>query len=240
MKEVSDGYNGKKMIKDPNEVNIIIAILVFIGVIIILVSFVFGFFLSRRIGKPISELTEAAKELEKGNFKTRVDIHSGDELEELGKAFNKTIETKTLTYVADGMQKTFSVWERIGFLFYDSINGLLQERDVDYFHIAQTSKITFASPPPEGSTVMISYYAGRNSVFIDSYGKPLFLENEIFVYDGSTLTFTVQNKIDSVIHIDINGLVDEEGSGFAISGDKDITLLGTPTIGSKIGVCYIH
>ena len=156
------------------------------------------------------------------------------------KFFNKSIETKTVTFIADGMQTTFSVGESIGFLFYVSINGLLQERDVDYFHIAQTSKITFASPPPEGSTVMISYYPGRNSVFIDSYGKPLFLENEIFVYDGSTLTFTVQNKIDSVIHIDINGLVDEEGTGFAVSGDKDITLLGTPTIGSKIGVCYIH
>ena len=92
---------------------------------------------------------------------------------------NKSIETKTVTFIADGMQTTFSVGESIGFLFYVSINGLLQERDVDYYHIAQTSKITFSSPPPEGSTIMISYYPGRNSVFIDSYGKPLFLENAL-------------------------------------------------------------
>jgi hypothetical protein len=87
---------------------------------------------------------------------------------------------------------------------------------------------------------MISYYAGRNSVFIDSYGKPLFLESEVFVYDGSTLTFTVANKIDSIIHIDINGLVAEEGAGYNITADKDITLTGAPVVGSKVTVTYVH
>jgi hypothetical protein len=154
--------------------------------------------------------------------------------------YNKTIETTTVKFIADGMQTTFSTGESIGFLFYVSINGLLQERDVDFFHIAGTSKITFSSPPSEGSEVMISYYAGRNSVFIDSYGKPLFLESEVFTYDGSTLTFEVNNKIDSIIHIDINGLVDEEGAGYNITSDKEITLTGAPVIGSKITVTYVH
>jgi hypothetical protein len=156
------------------------------------------------------------------------------------KFFNKSIETTTAKFVADGMQTTFSVGESIGFLFSVALNGLIQERDVDYFHIAGTSKITFSEPPPEGWEVTVSYYAGRNSVFIDSYGKPLFLDSENFVYDGSSLVFTVANKIDSVINVNINGLIDEEGDGFAVSGDKEITLLSAPLVGSNIGITYIH
>ena len=156
------------------------------------------------------------------------------------KFFNKSIETTTAKFVADGMQTTFSVGESIGFLFSVAINGLVQEPDVDYFHIAGTSKVTFAEPPNENFEITISYYAGRNSVFVDSYGKPLFLQSENFIYDGSSLVFTVQNKIDSVINVNINGLIDEEGDGFAISGDKEITLLSAPLVGSNIGITYIH
>lgn len=156
------------------------------------------------------------------------------------KFFNKSIETTTAKFIADGMQTTFSVGESIGFLFSVAINGLVQEPEVDYFHIAGTSKVTFAEPPNENFEITISYYAGRNSVFIDSYGKPLFLQSENFVYDGSSLTFTVQNKIDSVINVNVNGLIDEEGEGFAVSGDKDITLLFSPVIGSNIGITYIN
>mgnify|MGYP006162656733 FL=1 len=92
----------------------------------------------------------------------------------------------------------------------------------------------------ENFEITISYYAGRNSVFIDSYGKPLFLQSENFIYDGSSLVFTVQNKIDSVINVNVNGLIDEEGEGFAISGDKEITLLFEPVVGSNIGITYIN
>ncbi|PIN87177.1 hypothetical protein COV19_00810 [Candidatus Woesearchaeota archaeon CG10_big_fil_rev_8_21_14_0_10_44_13] len=48
---------------------------------------------SGSISKPILELTNASKELEKGNFKARVDIRTGDELGELGNTFNKTAST---------------------------------------------------------------------------------------------------------------------------------------------------
>jgi hypothetical protein len=121
-----------------------------------------------------------------------------------------------------------------------TINGLLQQKDVDFYHIAYTSKITFVVPPPEGSNIVITYYKGRNSVIIDNYGKLIQVSTEYFLYDGSSLTFTTANAINSVVTLDINGLVEEEGSGFDISGIQTITLLGTPVIGSTIGVTYLY
>jgi hypothetical protein len=156
------------------------------------------------------------------------------------KYINKRIDITVATFIADGMQTAFSVGESISMLFNVAINGLLQERDVDFFHIAGTSKITFASPPPEGSTVTITYFKGRNSVFIDSFGKTLQVTTEYFVFDGSSLFFTLLNSIDSIVSLDINGLIEEEGQGFDVSGASQIKLNFSPTLGSKIGVTYVY
>lgn len=156
------------------------------------------------------------------------------------KYINKSIYITSVSFTADGLQTSFSVGETIGILFNVSINGLVQERDVDYFHIVTTSKITFSEPPPEGSTITITYYKGRNSVIIDTFGRPIQVSTEYFTYNGSTLSFQLINFIDSVVSVDINGLIEEEGAGFEITGQKEITLQGAPTIGSKIGVTYLY
>lgn len=49
-----------------------------------------GYLVSRSISKPLKQLYHATKEIEKGNYNIRLDIKTGDELEELGKAFNHT------------------------------------------------------------------------------------------------------------------------------------------------------
>lgn len=156
------------------------------------------------------------------------------------KYINKRIDITVGTFVADGMQTAFSVGESISMLFNVAINGLLQERDVEFFHIAGTSKITFTSPPPEGSAITITYFKGRNSVFIDSFGKTLQVTTEYFEYDGSSLFFPLLNSIDSVVSLDINGLIEEEGQGFDISGASQIKLNFSPTLGSKIGITYVY
>jgi hypothetical protein len=156
------------------------------------------------------------------------------------KYINKLIDITIVSLPADGLQTQFSVGESIGTLFNVSINGLVQERDVDYFHVAFTSKITFAEAPLEGSVITITYYKGRNSVIIDTYGSVLQVSTEYFPYDGSTLSFTLMNSINSIVSIDINGLLQEEGVGFNVSGSQQITLGGAPVIGSRIGVTYIY
>jgi hypothetical protein len=155
------------------------------------------------------------------------------------KYINKTINLTIATFKADGLQTAFSVGESIGILFSVAINGLLQERDFDFYHIAGTSKISFVVAPLESSVITITYYKGRNSVFIDNYGKPIQVNTEYFEYDGSTLIFQVLSAINSVVSFDINGLVEEEGSGFDIISNTEIQLNYTPVVGSKIGVTYL-
>lgn len=156
------------------------------------------------------------------------------------KYINKTIDITVVSFIADGMQTAFSVGESIGILFNVTINGILQERDINFFHIAGTSKITFSGAPYEGSVVTITYYKGRNSVFIDNYGKPIQVTTEHYIYDGSSLVFTTMNAINSVVTVDINGLADQEGTGYNISGLNQITLTGTPVLGSRIGINYLY
>jgi hypothetical protein len=39
--------------------------------------------------------------------------------------------------------------------------------------------------------------------------------------------------------LDINGLVEDEGAGFEVSGTYKVKLLGTPVVGSKVSVVYL-
>lgn len=155
------------------------------------------------------------------------------------KYLTKNLEITVANFTADGVQTIFSVGETIGILFNTTINGLLQERGVEFNHVSLTSKISFVEPPREGSKVTITYYKGRSSVFVDSDGNVRQVSTEYFDYSGGDLSFTTVNNIDSVISLDLNGLLLEEGNDFDISGGTEITLNGTPRIGSRIGVTYL-
>ena len=155
------------------------------------------------------------------------------------KYLTKNLEISVATFTADGVQTVFSVGETMGILFNVSINGLVQEKDVDFYHISLTSKVTFVEAPREGATVTITYYKGRSSVFTDSEGNVRQVTTEYFEYDGSSLSFTTVNNIDSIVSLDLNGLLQEEGNDYEISGGTEITLLGTPRIGARIGVTYL-
>ena len=150
-----------------------------------------------------------------------------------------SIVTKVATFSADGIQTVFSVGETIGVLFFVSENGLILDRNIDYYWIGQTSRITFPVAPTED--IMVVYYAGRSNVFKDAYGNLLFLEVENFTYDGSSLTFTVNNIINSMIYTTINGLVDVTGDGYDLGPQPNqITFTSTPVLGSSISICYLR
>lgn len=156
------------------------------------------------------------------------------------KVINKAISLTQVTFIGDGLLTQFSVGESIGTLFLVAINGIVQTRDVHYYHIAYTSKITFVTPPLEGDVITVAYYKGRNSVILDNTGKLLQTDTQNFTYTGGPAVFTVTNGINSVVSLDINGLLEDEGRGYEITGPQEVTLLGTPTIGSTIGITYLY
>jgi hypothetical protein len=161
------------------------------------------------------------------------------------KFVNKNINLTIVSFIADGEQTVFSVGESIGTLFNVSVNGVIQTKDTNYLHVAYTSKIEFVQQggqptfPLNGDTVTITYYKGRNSVILDNTGKLINTTTEIFTYSGDPV-ITVQNSINSVVSLDVNGLVEDEGRGYEITGSREITLLGTPVMGSKLGVTYLY
>jgi len=58
----------------------------------ILVAAGVGLVLARRLTRPLAGLTEGAREIAQGRFGRRLDVHTGDELETLAKAFNEMAE----------------------------------------------------------------------------------------------------------------------------------------------------
>lgn len=66
-----------------------------IALVVILVFYVigFGFYFSKRIFKPIQDLTFATEQLQKKNFAARVDVKSKDELGKLSGSFNNALAT---------------------------------------------------------------------------------------------------------------------------------------------------
>ena len=156
------------------------------------------------------------------------------------KYLSKNLEISVVNFTADGVQTVFSVGETIGILFNVAINGLIQERDVDFYHVALTSKVIFTEPPAEGRIITITYYKGRSSVFTDSEGNVRQVSTEYFDYDGESLSFNTLNYIDSVVSLNVNGLSQQEGDDFAIVGGTEILLNGAPRIGARIGVTYLY
>ena len=157
------------------------------------------------------------------------------------KYINKDIDLTVAKFSSDGNQTQFSVGESIGILFNVMINGVIQERDLDFHHVSGTSKISFPQPPAENDQIVVTYYKGRNSVFIDNFGKPIQVVKEYFTYDGSTLDFTVQNVINSVVTFDVNGLTYDENSGvWQKISDTTLRITDEMFIGAKIGINYLY
>lgn len=58
------------------------------GIVITIIMVILTYFLSKRLSKPIIKLRDAANEIAKGNFDTRTNIKSGDEIEQLSSSFD--------------------------------------------------------------------------------------------------------------------------------------------------------
>jgi hypothetical protein len=151
---------------------------------------------------------------------------------------NKGFDLTVVNFIGDGVNTVFGVGESMGIIFYVTVNGLLQELNIHYYHINGTPKITFIYQPIVGSVVIISYYKGK--YIVDVNNEVYNNTTQHFTYDGSSLIFTLQHVVKSIITLNINGLVEDEGEGFIVINQNQIKLNYVPIVGSSIGVNYIY
>lgn len=73
--------------------NILSILTIFLGAIIIATGISVAFITSYIIVPPLTQLSKSTEKISKGDYSARVNIRTGDELEQLGDLFNKTAET---------------------------------------------------------------------------------------------------------------------------------------------------
>jgi hypothetical protein len=164
-----------------------------------------------------------------------------------GATFKKRYITKTIdvvisTIVAGENQTIFTVGESINVLFNVAINGIVQEKDVHYRHLGGTSNIIFdlAGTPSMGDVVTINYYKGKNDKMYDQFGNELQVGRETFTYNGNDLSFTLSQKINTVISITTNGLIEFDEENYQLTDKNEVTLTGAPVNGSRIDFVYLY
>jgi len=170
----------------------------------------------------------------------------------VSKVVNTNDIIQTVNLVCDGIQSVFDVGESIGTLFGVYINDVLQTKNVNYLHIAYTSKIEFVSPyiPTAGSKLTIVYYKSKNSRIVGTTGIIFSFVREEFQFTGSGSffdpptnnrpMFNTNETINSVVTVEINGLAEQQGIGFIVSDDDSYIILSErPSINSNISVGYL-
>ncbi|MFN8670926.1 MAG: methyl-accepting chemotaxis protein [Candidatus Sericytochromatia bacterium] len=108
---------------------------IFISLIIIIICLSIGLYVVNSIVKNIKYLEKSAEDFANGNFGIKVDVKTNDELENLGKSFNKMTEQLT-----ELLQETESARETA---LNNNINleSLIKETTVSVSQIKQTSEI---------------------------------------------------------------------------------------------------
>lgn len=146
--------------------------------------------------------------------------------------YGSFIDRERIKGNVDGINKVFNL-EYLPSLNSEHLflNGLLQDKDVDYTIDGKT--ITFLVTPPKNSKVRCSYRTYSDINFIDR-------EIPIGEINGINTNFTLSilPKLKSE-HIYLNGLLQDFGEedDYVIDG-KNITFFIPPPIGSRISVSY--
>jgi hypothetical protein len=155
---------------------------------------------------------------------------------------SKSIDVVISTIVAGENQTTFTVGESINVLFNVAINGLVQIKDVHYRHLGGTSNIIFdlVGTPSLGDVVTVSYYKGKGDIIYDQFGNQLQVGRESFTFNGNDLFFTLSQKVNSIISITTNGLIEYSDEGYTLTNVDEVTLTSAPVNGAKIDFVYLY
>ena len=104
----------------------------YVGILIIVVSGFVIWFVTKRITRPISELTLLSTKMSELDFETKYQSHAGNEIDELGENFNRMSEQleKTISELKSAnneLQKDIENKERIDQMRQEFLNNVSHE-----------------------------------------------------------------------------------------------------------------
>lgn len=95
-----------------------------LAAIIVALSLLIAFFFSHAVSSPIRELSRASRRIAEGDFSTRVNLRTGDEIQELSESFNDMAERieKSFTEISESREELQSILSSMseGLLVLDS------------------------------------------------------------------------------------------------------------------------
>ena len=225
----------------------------FIGITIIVGVGVVSFFISKSISKPIMKLKDAADEIANGNFNTRSNIKSGDEVEQLSISFD-AMAVKIQDSIEKIKQRDMVIREQQDLLLEFSENK--QKCCVGVIDIVNSTKIA-ANLSDKDTANFYSIFINFMASIVKEFGG-IVVKN---IGDSLLFYFPETNRDDkqyfeNVInccmvminsHSKINNKMDEKGlSSFsyrisAVYGSIMIAQMSTSSVvdifGSTVNVC---
>jgi len=150
------------------------------------------------------------------------------------------IELTVSQFTAISGQTIFNVGEVMDVLILVTVNNIVQELGTDYYHVATTSRITFASGLSQNDVVLITYFKSKDQKFTDESGKELNVFTESFSCSGQSQVYQTIKPIKNLICLDIDKQVKDEVFDYNITDIKEFILTAIPASGSTISVLYLY
>ncbi|HEX3037242.1 MAG TPA: adenylate/guanylate cyclase domain-containing protein [Thermodesulfobacteriota bacterium] len=148
--------------------------LLLIGVLILLVAIGLSFLVSGGVTKPVRTLASAARRIGEGKLETRVDIITGDELEELGGAFNEMVKgLKEREFIKTTFERYVSkavASELIKNPEMVRLGGIKRELTVMFSDIGGFTTLSETLPPETIVKHLNEYFEGMSSAILEFDG----------------------------------------------------------------------
>lgn len=148
--------------------------LVLIGGFILLIAIGLSFLLSGGVTKPVRTLASAARKIGGGKLETRVDIRTGDELEELGDAFNEMakglqerdfIKSTFARYVSESVASELIKNPQMA-----RLGGIKKELTVMFSDIGGFTAMSETLSPEEAVRHLNEYFEGMSASILEFDG----------------------------------------------------------------------
>lgn len=136
-------------------------------------------------------------------------------------------------------QTTVNIGETIGQLHSVTKNGITLTKDIDFYHVSYTSKITLVTPLTTDDKITIIYFKSKKNSIFKKDENSLTTSVELQTYNGIVNYITLNNDIYKILSL-TNGENLIEDVDYTISDLRKITFINEPEIGTNIIITYQH